>query len=380
MALNRIWLAVPVLLLAAVIWWLAAGNPLRDFGGHAPPVEEIAFNAVTLEPGRIIVDVTADGSTDVTIAQVQVDAAYRQFTATPSATIGRLGGARIEIPYPWIEGETHHLALLTSTGVVFDHTIDVAVETSAPLEDHLSSLLLVGFMLGIVPVALGLMFFPAMASLGPKGTRFILALTVGLLIYLLIDMLGEGLESATETLDRLRGPTVVWVSALVAALALLALGRRSGEAPKGAALAGFIALGIGLHNFGEGLAVGAAFATGASALASFLVIGFIVHNVTEGIGIAAPIAKGTRPPLWVFAALALLAGAPAIAGVLAGSTAVSPYLTALAFGLGAGAILQVIIELGAFLTRSEGAKLISPETAGGVLTGLAVMYATALLV
>ena len=126
--------------------------------------------------------------------------------------------------------------------------------------------------------------------------------------------------------------------------------------------------------------MGAAFATGASALASFLVIGFIVHNVTEGIGIAAPIAKSARPPFWVFAALALLAGAPAIAGVLAGSTAVSPYLTALAFGLGAGAILQVIIELGAFLTRSEGSKLVSPETAGGVLTGLAIMYATALLV
>ncbi len=95
--------------------------------------------------------------------------------------------------------------------MVFDHTIDVAVETSAPLEAHFGSLLLVGVLLGIVPVALGLMFYPAMTSLGPKGMRFILALTVGLLVYLLIDMLGEGLESATETLDRLRGPTVVWV-------------------------------------------------------------------------------------------------------------------------------------------------------------------------
>ena len=143
----------------------------------------------------------------------------------------------------------------------------------------------------------------------------------------------------------------------------------------------FIAVGIGLHNFGEGLAVGAAIATGAAALATFLVIGFVIHNVTEGVGIAAPLATATRPPLATFVGLAALAGLPAVAGVVLGTAAVSPYWTAIAFGIGAGAILQVIIEVGAYLARRDGAAAFAgPAGAGGVVAGLLIMYATALLV
>jgi zinc transporter ZupT len=79
----------------------------------------------------------------------------------------------------------------------------------------------------------------------------------------------------------------------------------------GLALATYIALGIGRHNLGEGLAIGAAFAAGVAGLGVFLVLGFTLHNVTEGIGIAAPL-TGARPSLLAFAGLALLAGGPAI--------------------------------------------------------------------
>ena len=382
MLAGRIWLILPLAALAAIVAYLLLGRPLADLTASAPPVEELVVDSVRLTPGEISLTVRADGSRPLTIAQVQVDGAWRAFTASPSPTIGRLAAARVDIPYPWIEGEAHHILFLTNTGAAFDHTIDVAVPTPEWQAATAWELTLIGILLGIVPVAIGLMTYPALRSLGQNGIRFLLALTVGLLLYLLLDTLTEGLEKGAEALDRLRGTTVVWVAAALTTLLLLAVGRRGGKAPEGLRLAFFIALGIGLHNFGEGLAVGAAIATGAAALATFLVIGFVVHNVTEGIGIAAPLVMADRrPSLVAFVGLAALAGLPAIAGMFLGTAAVSPYWTAVAFGVGAGAILQVIIEVTALLVRRQGGEvLVAPASAGGIVAGLAIMYVTALLV
>jgi len=381
MTRDRLWLVVPVILLAAVVAFLLFGQPLNELTRSAPPVEDLAVETVRLTPGVISATVRADGSEPVTIAQVQVDGGYRVFTATPSPTIGALGTARIDIPYPWIEGETHHLLFLTRTGVTFDHTIDVAVETPNFTAGTIGELTLVGVLLGIVPVVIGLLAYPAMRNFGRAGLDFVLALTVGLLLFLFVDTLSEGLEEGAKAIDRLRGTTVVWVAMALTATALLALGRSGGRAPEGLRLSFFIALGIGLHNLGEGLAVGAALATGAAALATFLVIGFVIHNVTEGIGIAAPLVDRPSPSLAAFAGLAALAGLPAIVGVLIGTTAVNPYFTALCFGIGAGAILQVVIEVMLLLARREGGKALArPASAGGIVAGLVIMYATALLV
>ena len=314
----------------------------------------------------------------MTLAQVQVDGAWRAFTLTPDAPIGRLGTARLDIPYPWVEGETHHLLLLTATGVGFEHTIDVALATPAFAAQTLGMLTLVGLLLGVAPVAIGLLAFPAMRRAGPGALRFLLALTVGLLVYLMIDTLGEGLELGAEALGRLRGETLVWVAALFTAAVLLGLGRRGGAAPRGAALAGFIALGIGLHNLGEGLVVGTALATGAAALATFLVVGFVIHNVTEGFGIAAPL-TAARPTLAGLRRARRARRAAGGARGVGGGQAVSPYWAALCFGIGAGAILQVVIELAAWLTRENGGAARSPAPpprASG--SGLAIMYGTAL--
>ena len=178
-----------------------------------------------LEPGLIALTLRADGSAPLTLAQVQVDGAWRAFTLTPDAPIGRLGTARLDIPYPWVEGETHHLLLLTATGVGFEHTIDVALATPAFAAQTLGMLTLVGLLLGVAPVAIGLLAFPAMRRAGPGALRFLLALTVGLLVYLMIDTLGEGLELGAAALGRLRGETLVWVAALFTAALLLGLGR-----------------------------------------------------------------------------------------------------------------------------------------------------------
>jgi zinc transporter ZupT len=314
------------------------------------------------------------------VAQVQVDGAYRIFTMSPDHPAARLGLTRIDIPYPWIAGEAHHIALVTQTGTVFEHSIEVAEATPLLGGRFLALLAGIGTLLGIVPVAIGLLTWPAMRRISQPGLNFLLALTVGFLAFLLIETIGEGLESAGETVGRLRGGALFWVIFALTTIGLLALGRRHGGPPEGMALAIFIAVGIGLHNLGEGLAVGAALATGAAALATFLVIGFTIHNVTEGIGIAAPLAK-ENPGFLHFVLLAAIAGLPAIIGTILGTQAVSPLWIAVCFAIGAGAILQVILEVGALvLRRSTTGSLVDPALAGGVSVGLVLMYVTALLV
>jgi zinc transporter, ZIP family len=378
MGREKFWLALPLVVLALIVAMLLVWRPLEQLSQGAPPVEEAAIERVRLTPGLIAIDLRTDGSVPVIVAQVQVDAAYREFTAT--APGARLGVTHIEIPYPWIEGEAHHIALLTATGAAIDHTIEVATATPGLSGASLGLLAAVGLLLGAVPVATGLLAWPAMRTLSRPTMNFLLALTVGLLAFLLIDTIGEGLEAAAETIGRLRGTVLFWVMLAVTTLVLLAMGRAKGAAPEGLRLATFIALGIGLHNLGEGLAVGAALATGSAALATFLVIGFTIHNVTEGIGIAVPIAD-ERPKLMQFAGLAALAGFPAIVGTVLGTQAISPLWIAVCFGVGAGAILQVIIEVGALILRRSGpGQWLSPPIAGGVSAGLGIMYATALLV
>ncbi len=143
-----------------------------------------------------------------------------------------------------------------------------------------------------------------------------------------------------------------------------------------------IALGIGLHNLGEGLAIGAAFALGEVALGVFLVVGFTLHNVTEGVGIAAPILR-ERPALRHFAWLALLAGAPAILGVWIGGFVYSPLWTTIFLAVGIGAIAQVVVEVTRIIIRGtarDGQPWLNWTTFGGVTAGIAIMYATALLI
>ena len=374
------YLALPLAALIGLVAMLVWLKPFETLNPDAPPVESLAFESVRLEPGMFRVSVRADGSGPVTIAQVQVDGAYRTFEQNPKGPLGRLASAVLNIPYPWVDGEAHTIVALTSTGATFEHTIDVAQATPDVFGAPAAMLLLVGLLLGLAPVAIGLMSFPALRELGTQGIGFVLAMTIGLLLYLLIDTLGEGLEAAGGVLERFHATTLVWVVAIVTAAGLIAVGRSGSKPPEGLSLATFIALGIGLHNLGEGLVVGAAFATGETALAAFLVIGFIIHNVTEGFGIAAPLTK-SRPTFLTFAGLALLAGLPALLGVFLGAQVVNPLWTAICFGIGAGAIAQVIFEITSLLVRQNGAdKLARAPVLGGVSAGLAVMYITALLV
>jgi zinc transporter ZupT len=140
-----------------------------------------------------------------------------------------------------------------------------------------------------------------------------------------------------------------------------------------------IAIGIGLHNLGEGLAIGSAYAVGELALGTFLVVGFAIHNTTEGLAIVAPVARERAARLGRLIVLGLIAGAPAILGAWIGASAYQPGVAALMFGIGAGAIAQVIVQI-APQVRDTAGRILHPLAVGGLLTGLFVMYVTGLLV
>ena len=376
--IRILWVAFPLVLMLGAFVWIASLDPLRGFDNGAPPVEALTVERSILDETGISLLVRAGGSEPMTVAQVMVDDAFWTFTQDPPGPVARGGAVWLRIPYPWVLGEAHLVNVLSSTGAAFEHEIAVAVPTPKASLGQMRGQALVGAIVGLLPVALGLMFFPALRGLGQSGMNILLSLTVGLLAFLLVDMIVEALELSNEAAALFQGAAMVWLVALSSFLLLMAVGRSRGR-PEGIALAYYIALGIGLHNFGEGLAIGAAFAAGSAGLGTFLVLGFALHNVTEGLGIAAPMLR-SRPTLWTFVLLTLLAGGPAVLGMWSGSLAHAPQWSALALAIGAGAILQVIFEVGAYLMRQNSGRLeavLAPSVLGGFLAGIAFMYVTA---
>ena len=350
----------------------------------APPIEELTVERIELpDAGLIRVHVVNGGQDPVTIHQVAIDDAVWAFGITPGPTIDRLRRATIEIPYPWVEGETHEVRLVSRNGITFDATIEVATRTPRATPGWFGRLALLGLYVGVLPVALGLATYPFLRALGRRGIDFLLALTVGLLVFLAIDTLAEALELAGEAADALHAPILVWVVTLATLMGLLAITARRrarGGDLSPLAVAALIALGIGLHNLGEGLAIGAALATGAVGLGTFLVIGFTLHNITEGIGIAAPLLRG-EPRLRHFAGLALLAGGPAVVGCWIGGLVFDAFWASVFLAVGAGAILQVVVEVGRLMAASRaGPVLARGEVLAGAAAGVIIMYATALIV
>ena len=387
--MNRqtwLWFLLPLALLALLSLVVVKGGTLSRLARGLPPVEELTVDRVRLTPDHIILDVVNGGPDPVTVAQVMVDEAFWTHTMTPGRTVARLGRARIEIPYPWVAGEPHHIKLVTATGITFDHEIPVAAETPKADAGYFLTFTLIGLYVGVLPVAIGLLWLPFLKRLDRRWVNFALALTAGLLIFLAVEALHEALETASRVAGAFQGTGLVALGVLVTWLVLQAFGgagRREQGADNPAAqrlrLAFLIALGIGLHNLGEGLAIGAAYAQGAVTLGAFLVVGFMIHNTTEGLGIVAPIAQDD-PPIKTLALAGLLAGGPTIIGAWLGGVAYSPLLGTLCMAIGAGAILQVLGVLYRVIARETGPTIWTPLNAMGVAAGLVLMYATGLLV
>lgn len=325
------------------------------------------------------------GPTRSRLPRPQVNDAFVQFSGATQA-IGRLGTATIRLRQPWIEGEAYEVTLITSVGGTIRHEIPVATETPSATLSFYGLMALLGLYVGIIPVALGMLWLPWVRRISSAWVRALMAVTVGLLAFLAIDALLEGFDVAAKGSQAFGGPALVLIGALVSYLCLTAVGvwladrraaARSGGAG-GSELAMMIAVGIGLHNLGEGLAIGVSYATGALALGAFLVVGFALHNTTEGLAIVAPVARQGLG-LGRLIVLGLIAGGPAILGAWIGASAFNTSLAAFLFGAGAGAIAQVVVQLTPSLRDSEG-RALHPASVGGLLAGVGVMFATGLLV
>jgi hypothetical protein len=372
-------------LLIVVVWW----GPADAVRGNYPPVEELTFQRVVLEPDTILATVLNDGPDQVTIAQVQVDEAFWAFSADRSQVLEHLDRTTLRIPYPWVEGEVHLVKVLTSTGATFEYEVGVAVATPKPSARFFGVFTLIGVYVGVLPVAIGLLWFPFLTGLSNRGMSFLLALTVGLLLFLFVDGASDGLEAAGGLAESFQGIVLFVLAAVVAYLTLEWLGgelrARStavGGNP-GWALALCIATGIGLHNFAEGLAIGSAFALGEASLGALLIVGFTLHNTTEGLAIVAPLARGgRRVPIGAFVRLGLIGGVPTIGGAWLGGFVYSPVWAVLFLAFGVGAIAQVIGQIARQTAgNSTAVRWLSEGPAmAGLLAGFAVMYATGLMV
>jgi zinc transporter ZupT len=212
-----------------------------------------------------------------------------------------------------------------------------------------------------------------------------MALTAGLLTFLGVEALAEALERQAALPSALGGAGVVLLGVALSWLTLTAIShsfsrREGGRALGGVALATLVAIGIGVHNLGEGLAIGSSFALGELALGTFLIVGFMIHNVTEGLGIAAPIAEGAAGAgRGRLAALVLVAGGPTILGAWIGGFVTSDLLGVLFFGAAAGAAFEVVAEVGRYVVRRASGGITSPWVLGGFLAGIVTMYVTGLL-
>ncbi|HZO64980.1 MAG: ZIP family metal transporter [Kribbellaceae bacterium] len=381
------WALVVVTVAAAVI----ALTALAVLGSRSlpertgPPVEELAVERVVLSPGIIELTLRNTGPDPVHVAQIAVNDVYVGFTGA-TEPLGRLGKETVRLDYPWSDGQPYTVSMLTSTGAVIEHEIPVAVQTPTTGGRLLTLMVLLGTYVGIIPVALGMAFLPVLRRARPPVIRALLALTVGLLAFLGVDAAIEGLELAGLSGGAFGGSVLVFVGAGLAFLTLTAVdrflkNRRNEQAkagPDGRRLALMVAIGIGLHNLGEGLAIGSAYAVGELALGTALVVGFALHNTTEGLAVVAPLAH-QRASVLRLLGLGLVAGGPAIIGAAVGASVNDAAVASVLFGVGVGAIAQVIIQIAPSL-RDRAGKVLDPTVAGGVSAGLLIMYATGLLV
>jgi zinc transporter ZupT len=378
-------LLVPVILLAGVIALF-----LRTGGGldleSAAPVEGLSVERYILHEGTIELQIRNTGPQELTVASVIINDGVMPFEVNPSATLPRLGTATVHVEYPWSTGESYRISIFTSNAVPFNLDIPVAFETPQPSSKTFWAFTLIGIYVGVIPIFLGLFWFPALRKLGRNTMTFLMAATAGLLIFLGLDTIAEALEFAAEVPTAFQGIGLIGIGAVSTFLLLDAISKRQtevtgNETDRRLAVAFMIAVGIGFHNLGEGLAIGAAYNVGEMSLGTFLVVGFIIQNITEGLGIIAPVLRD-RPSIGRLAMMGLIGGAPAIIGAWIGGYTPSPFLAVLFLAIGAGAIFEVIYEIAKLIQKDTARENgVSPMTVvSGVLTGMMLLWVTGLLI
>jgi len=380
---TAISVAVPFVLLAVMIGYVfGPGSELIDYGILLP---DISIEKIVFVDSVIIATVRNTGpiSDDIDMADIN----HRIYPAAiePDKHLERFQSAIVRIPFEWNEGEPYAVGLTVDDGTRFEKRVDAAAPSIQPTVEMIAYFAVIGTYVGIIPVLIGLLWFPFIAKLSRNKYKFFLALTVGLLLFLGISATEEAIKISAENLsDVFNGALLVATVAIVSFLALNYAGEKLKKRAGASKLAGpiaialMIAIGIGLHNFGEGLAIGAAIVLGEAALGAFLIVGFAIHNTTEGFAIAAPMAR-TKLMIGRLAAMGMIAGVPAIFGAWVGGFVYSPFAAVIFLAIGAGAIFQVIVLIMKWIQNEEG-KLSNSSVLAGIAVGMMIMYATSILV
>jgi zinc transporter, ZIP family len=422
---------IPFIVLAVMIFLLFSPT-LQSFINSGIPLPEIAIEKIEFRenPSQIIAFIRNAGPTEITIAQADVNDRIHAAAIEPGKTLSRLSDAKVIIPFFWNPAEPYEVGITTDDGTRFSKTIEAAALAPNPDSQQIIFFAVIGVYVGIIPVMIGLLWYPFIRSMSRNKYNFFLSLTAGLLVFLGIDALIESNEIAADNVSSIfNGQVLIFIVTTISFIALLYTSERltqraikksmssaaettspytsysnssdinsprirlqatqlqMQELVKPLAISLMIAIGIGLHNFGEGLAIGAAVLLGEIALSTFLIVGFTLHNTTEGLAIVAPLAKSRKLMLRRLVLMGVIAGAPTIAGAWIGGFLYSPIATIIFLSIGAGAIFQVVYSIGSWVLRptndnDKKSRIVSVNkfTIAGFAIGMVIMYVTGLLV
>lgn len=369
-----------VMLMVAYIF--GSGSDLLDLGVSLP---EITIEKVEFLDSEIRATVRNTGPLPVEVVMADVNDRIQPAAVEPDRFLERFETALVRIPFEWNQAEPYIIGITLEDGTRFEKEIEAAAPALTPDIELVGFFAIVGTYVGIIPVMIGLLWLPFIKNISKSKYNFFLALTVGLLLFLGIDAIEEAIEVSNENLSaNFNGVLLVTTVTVLSFLGLYYASEKlsqssSTKLAKPIAVGLMISIGIGLHNFGEGLAIGAAVGLGQLALSTFLIVGFALHNTTEGIAIAAPLARG-KHSIFPFAALGLIAGAPAIFGSWLGGFSYSPFSAIVFLSIGAGAIFQVIVVILRWVQDEGKNNLSSASVAGGISLGILIMYLTSIIV
>ena len=480
---------IPLVILAGMIYFLLSpyGQNLINTG---VPLPEVTIEKVEFHENQVVAFIRNTGPEQVTISQADINDRIQSAAIEPSQVLARLSEAKVIIPFFWNTAEPYEVGITTSDGTRFSKVIEAAAPAPIPNVNQFSVFAMLGVFVGVIPVLIGLAWYPFMRKITRNQYNFFLSLTAGLLVFLGIDAFLESNEVAANNLAAtFNGQLLIPVIIITTFLGLFYLSeyfskraesklsyeyeKEKNEARyhtaqnnslvssdksisktrlestpltnplsndtidltqqerederkekekeeqltrfvdkreiiKPLTLSLMVAIGIGLHNFGEGLAIGAAVLLGEIALSTFLIIGFTIHNTTEGLAIVAPLAKTGRLMIRRLIAMGLIAGVPTILGTWIGGFVYSPLASIIFLSVGAGAIFQVVYALAVWMSKSlrQSNKTINAESSdfgekttrggmrslslhekspsaaiiAGFIIGLLIMYITGLLV
>jgi zinc transporter ZupT len=376
-----------VFLIILTAYVFGPGSELLDLG---VPLPEISMELVDFVDSEIQVTVRNTGPIPVEVVMADVNDRIQPAAVEPDRFLERYETALVRIPFEWNEAEPYLIGLTIEDGTRFEKEIESAAPALKPDLELVGLFAIIGTYVGIIPVMIGLLWLPFIRKISKRKYHFFLALTAGLLLFLGIDAIEEAVEVSKENLsDSFNGILLIVTVIVLSFLGLYYAGQKLidnaqlSRLSKPLAIALMIAIGIGLHNFGEGLAIGAAVGLGSIAFSTFLIVGFALHNTTEGIAIAGPLSKdnaSNRSLIVKLVSLGLIAGSPAIFGAWIGGFSYSPFSSVVFLAIGAGAIFQVIVVIFRMIQEESGKNLSSASVVSGISIGMLVMYFTSILV